>query len=66
MGGEANAALFYRLWTLKEALIEALLHTGFSLDPSRFEVPRPILEGERSAAFRVPRRPFDSFWLEDP
>lgn len=40
--------MFYRLWTLEEALIEAL-RTGFSRDPSRFEVQRPMLEGERSA-----------------
>ena len=62
--GGAKAALFYRLWTLKEALIKAL-GTGFSLDPSRFEVPRPMLEGQRSAVFRFPHLPFDSFWLED-
>ena len=60
MAGEAKTALFNRLWTLKEAFIEAL-RTGFSLDPSRFEAPRPMLEGERSAVFRFPHRPFGSF-----
>lgn len=60
VAGEAEAAPFYRFWTLREAFIEAL-RTGLSLDLSRFEVPRPVLEGERSAVFRFPHRPFDSF-----
>ena len=62
--GREKADLFYRLWSLKEALIKAL-GTGFSLNPARFEVPRPILEGERSAAFHFPHLPSDPFWLED-
>ena len=36
--GVDKVRLFYRLWALKEALIKAL-GTGFSLNPSRFEVP---------------------------
>jgi len=62
-GGE-KVDLFYRFWSLKEALIKAL-GTGFSLSPSRFEVPRPMIEGERSAVFRFPHLPADAFWLED-
>ena len=62
--GTAKAHLFYRLWSLKEALIKAL-GTGFSLDPSRFEVPRSMLAGERSAPFRFPHLPSDRFRLED-
>ena len=62
--GSEKADLFYRLWSLKEALIKAL-GTGFSLSPARFEVPLSILEGERSAAFRFPHLPSDPFWLED-
>ena len=62
--GSEKADLFYRLWSLKEALIKAL-GTGFSLNPARFEVPLQILEGERSAAFRFPHLPSDPFWLED-
>ncbi len=62
--GHDKAVLFYRLWSLKEALIKAL-GTGFSLSPYRFEVPRPMLEGEQSAVFRFPHRPSDAFWLED-
>ena len=37
--GDDKVRLFYRLWTLKEALIKAL-GTGFSLAPARFEYPR--------------------------
>ena len=62
--GSEKTDLFYRLWSLKEALIKAL-GTGFSLSPSRFEVPRRMIEGERSAVFRFPHLPFDPFWLED-
>ncbi|MDE2653076.1 MAG: 4'-phosphopantetheinyl transferase superfamily protein [Gemmatimonadota bacterium] len=62
--GSEKAALFYRLWSLKEALIKAL-GTGFSLNPARFEVPHAVLEGERSAMFRFPHLPSDPFWLED-
>ena len=64
VAGREKADFFYRLWTLKEALIKAL-GTGFSLNPSRFEVPQPILDGERSAVFRFPHRPSDPYWLED-
>ena len=62
--GRRKADLFYRLWSLKEALIKAL-GTGFSLSPSRFEVPRPMIEGERSAVFRFPHLPSEPFRLED-
>ncbi len=62
--GKAKLRLFYRLWSLKEALIKAL-GTGFSLSPSRFEVPPAILSGERAAEFRFPHAPADAFWLED-
>ena len=60
----SKVELFYRLWSLKEALIKAL-GTGFSLSPSRFEVPMALLEGERSATFRFPHLPADPFHLED-
>ena len=62
--GREKADLFYRFWSLKEALIKAL-GTGFSLNPSRFEVPRSMLEGGRASVFRFPHRSSDRFWLED-
>ena len=54
--GAQKLHLFYRLWSLKEALIKAL-GTGFSLNPTRFEVPGPVLEGARSSDFRFPHSP---------
>ena len=62
--GSDKEHLFYRFWSLKEALIKAL-GTGFSLSPARFEVPRSMIEGEPSALFRFPHLPSDPFWLED-
>ena len=62
--GPRKADLFYRLWSLKEALIKAL-GTGFALNPSRFEVPAAILHGARAAEFCFPHAPADSWWLVD-
>ncbi len=62
--GDAKMQMFYRFWSLKEALIKAL-GTGFSLNPSRFEIPQQIIDGERSSIFRFPHLPADIFWLED-
>ncbi|MXW72249.1 MAG: 4'-phosphopantetheinyl transferase superfamily protein [Acidobacteria bacterium] len=62
--GRRKADLFYRLWSLKEALIKAL-GTGFALNPSRFEVPPAMLGGARSSVFRFPHAPSDRWWLMD-
>ena len=59
-----KARLFYRLWSLKEALLKAL-GAGFSLSPARFEVPPAMLGGARSAVFRFPHLPDAFFRLED-
>lgn len=62
--GREKVDLFYRLWSLKEALIKAL-GTGFTLNPSRFEIPPAMLGGEPVAVFRFPHRPAERYWLED-
>ena len=62
--GPRKVDLFYRLWSLKEALIKAL-GTGFSLNPSRFEVPAAMLGGARSSVFRFPHAPSHRWWLMD-
>ena len=62
--GTQKVHLFYRLWSLKEALIKAL-GTGFSLNPARFEVPAPMLEGARSGSFRFPHSPEGRWRLHD-
>ncbi len=56
--------LFYRLWSMKEALIKAL-GSGFSLNPSGFEVPEPMLHGDRSSVFQFPHAPSRSWHLTD-
>ena len=58
--GEDKARLFYRLWTLKEALIKAL-GTGFSLNPSTFEVPPAMMHEADSGMLRIDREP-DRTW----
>ena len=60
--GEDKIRLFYRLWTLKEAVIKAL-GTGFSLNPSGFEVPSIMLHGADSGRLRCPRVPADTWQL---
>ena len=60
--GEDKVRLFYRLWALKEALIKAL-GTGFSLDPSGFEVPSDMVRGVDRGTFHFPREPADTWRL---
>ena len=60
--GNDKVRLFYRLWTLKEALIKAL-GTGFSLSPSGFEIPSDMLDGVDSGTFRFPHEPVDTWRL---
>ena len=62
--GWQKVHLFYRLWSLKEALIKAL-GTGFSLSPSEFEIPDSILGGASSCIFRYPHQPSDAWRLVD-
>ena len=63
-GDGEKVHLFYRLWSMKEALIKAL-GTGFSLNPSRFELPGSVLRGARSGAFRFPHAPSSTWRLHD-
>ena len=58
--GEDKVGLFYRLWTLKEALIKAL-GTGFSLNPSGFEVPPAMIREADTGTLRIEREP-DRTW----
>ncbi len=62
--GQVKFHLFFTLWTLKEALIKAL-GTGFSLDPSRFEIPSAMRRGARKGMFRFPHIPDVGWRLEN-
>ena len=54
--------LFYKLWTVKEALIKAL-GTGLSLDPATFEAPVAIRRGALTSLYRFPCIP-EAKWPE--
>lgn len=62
--GLEKVQIFYRLWSMKEALIKAL-GTGFLVNPSSFEIPEPILLGDRSGVFRFPHLLSDTYRLLD-
>lgn len=51
--GAERRALFFRLWTQKEALIKAK-GCGFAYPPRNFAMPDALLGGDRRAAFSFP------------
>ncbi len=61
--GSEKLNLFFKFWTIKEALIKAL-GTGFALDPSRFEIPPTIRQGAEKDDFRFPHLPAIEWGLE--
>ena len=61
---EQKVRLFFRMWTMKEALIKAL-GTGFSLDMRRFEIPKAMRNGVRKGHFRIPQCPEFKWGLEN-
>ena len=62
--GREKVHLFYRLWSMKEALIKAI-GAGFSLSPSRFEIPEAMLHGDQSDVFCFPHAPESEWRLLD-
>ena len=62
--GQEKVHLFYRLWSMKEALIKAV-GAGFSLSPSRLEIPASMLQGDQSGVFRFPHAPDNEWRLLD-
>lgn len=56
--------VFFSLWTMKEALIKAL-GRGFSLDPSRFEIPLDMCRSAKTSIFQFPHLPTIKWRLEN-
>ena len=56
--------LFFKLWTIKEALIKAI-GTGLSLDPATFEAPKSMRRGANSGVHRFPHIPEVNWYVED-
>ena len=62
--GPERLDLFFRLWTMKEALSKA--HgMGLSLDVSRFEIPQDMRAGATSGSVRFAGMPDVAWRLED-
>ena len=59
-----ETSLFYKLWTVKEALIKAL-GTGLSLDPATFEAPEAMRLGLKADTFRFPHMKTVRWRVED-
>ena len=56
--------VFFRLWTIKEALIKAL-GAGLSLDVSKLEVPVAMRRGASSSLFHFPHLPTTAWKVVD-
>lgn len=62
--GDEKTRFFFKLWTCKEALIKAL-GTGFSLNPSEFEIPWAMRNGAKHGEFQFPHLPEVMWRLDD-
>lgn len=56
--------LFFRLWTMKEALLKAQ-GEGFRLDPTSFQIPGPMRRGETRGTLELPWEPGVTWCVED-
>ena len=56
--------LFFKLWTLKEALLKAV-GKGFHLDATGIAIPDSVLRGVRKSILQIPQSPGVSWHIED-
>ncbi|MXZ46107.1 MAG: 4'-phosphopantetheinyl transferase superfamily protein [Chloroflexi bacterium] len=62
--GSQQLHLFFRLWTMKEALLKA--HgAGLILDPTAFEIPPALRKGRAGGAVELPELPGVTWRVED-
>ena len=62
--GGARVHLFFKMWTIKEALLKAM-GNGFQLDATRIAVPPPMLRGKRSGTVKTPPVSPSTWHVED-
>ncbi len=62
--GQDQINLFYRLWSMKEALIKAP-GTGFSIGPDSCEIPELMLRGASAGKIRFQHLPLKTWRLLD-
>ena len=62
--GAKKASLFFRYWTLKEALLKAA-GTGLSTDLTRIELPWSVRHGASTGVFQSPDDPMIRWQLQD-
>lgn len=62
--GAKKARLFFRYWTLKEALLKGF-GTGLSTDLTKIEIPRNIRHGASRGIFQFPSDPAIHWQLQD-
>lgn len=62
--GRKKVEMFYRLWTMKEALVKAA-GDGLTLDPCDFEIPSNMIHGASVGEFNFPGKPSIHWRLQD-